>query len=65
MVFVISCSWVIEEVDIACVGICFEGRNEVAVYGIVISIYPHYPPPNQFAPVLADNGFNVFAFCYH
>ena len=65
MVFVISWSWVVEEINIACVGVGLEGGNKVFMNGVVVAVYPHHAPPNQLAPMLADYRLNVFAFCYH
>ena len=44
MVFVILRSRVVDEVDIACVGVCFKGCYEVAMDCIVVAVYPAYPP---------------------
>lgn len=58
-------AWVIEEVEVACVNIGLYCCYEIFMHRIVISVNPHHPPPNQFAPMLADYRFNVLAFCYH
>lgn len=44
MVFVILQSRVVDKVDIACVGVGLEGGNKVFMNGVVIAVYPHYPP---------------------
>ena len=44
MVFVISWSWVVEEINITCVGVGLEGGNKVFMNGVVVAVYPHYPP---------------------
>ena len=44
MVFVILQSRVVDKVDIACVGVGLEGGNKVFMNGVVVAVYPAYPP---------------------
>lgn len=63
--FVISWSWVVDKVEIACVGVGHEGGNKVFMNGVVVAVYPAYPPHNQLSPMFANNRLNVFASGYH
>lgn len=47
MVFVILQSRVVDKVDIACVGVGLEGGNKVFMNGVVVAVYPAYPPNNS------------------
>lgn len=51
MVFVILQSRVVDKVDIACVGVGLEGGNKVFMNGVVVAVYPAYPPPITLANV--------------
>lgn len=55
---------VIDEVKIAFVGVRFEGCGAFSMHRIVVCVYPSHAP-NKLAPMLADYGLDVFAFCYH
>lgn len=57
-------AWVVEEVHIACIGVCFKSCYAILVDCIIVAIYP-YHPPNQLSPMLVNDRFNVLAFCYH
>ena len=65
MVFVILQSRVVDKVDIACVGVGLEGGNKVSMNGVVVAVYPAYPPHTQPSPMLANNRLQVFTSGYH
>lgn len=67
MVFVILRSRVVDKVDIACVGVSLEGGNKVFMNGVVVAVYPAYPPPISSCQCLriTDSTCLLFVIIYH